>query len=160
MSTALRLVRFACVGSVGTAIQYITLGVGVVMVPAGAAIWSTIGYALGSVANYLLNYHFTFDCSTPHGKAAAKYYAVLAVGLCFNGLMMTYLVRDLSWNHWVAQILTTTMTLLWNFAGSQAWAFRDAKVKAPRTGSVHELAGVVKQHAPFVLMDKQEGTVS
>jgi len=159
MSIPLKLMRFACVGSVGTAIQYLTLGVGISVVPSGAAVWSMIGYAAGSVANYLLNYHFTFACGTSHVRAATRYYVVLGVGLFFNGIMMTCLVHQLSWNHWIAQILTTTVTLLWNFFGSHKWAFRDGTVTEPLTGSVCQLTGTVEQREPIVLMNEYEETL-
>lgn len=124
MNTLLRMVRFASVGAVGTAIQYVTLGAGVAFGFGGAAVCSSTGYALGSVANYFLNYHFTFGCTSAHGTAAAKYYAVLGMGLLLNALLMTLFVHQLAWNPWGAQVLTTTLGLLWNFSGSHLWAFR------------------------------------
>lgn len=128
-----KMFRFACVGTVGTVIQYVTLGVGVAFGLGGAAVSSSIGYALGSVANYFLNYHITFGCTSAHGRAAAKYYTVLGVGLVLNGLLMTLFVHQLSWNPWVAQVLTTTLGLLWNFTGSHLWAFRSDKKPLPLT---------------------------
>jgi putative flippase GtrA len=124
MSTARQFVRFAAVGAVGTAVQYVTLWVGVEFLAWPAAVASMVGYALGSVVNYALNYAFTFASDKPHLETAAKYYAVLGVGLLLNGALMGLFVNILGWNYWIAQFLTTAVALLWHFTGSKWWAFK------------------------------------
>jgi putative flippase GtrA len=123
-SLARQFVRFATVGATGTAVQYVVLWVGVERLGWPAAISSAAGYALGSIVNYLLNYFFTFGSGKSHVEAAAKYYAVLAVGLCITAALMALLVGGFGWNYWAAQLLTTGVALLWHFAGSKWWAFR------------------------------------
>jgi putative flippase GtrA len=125
-----QFLRFALVGATGTAVQYVVLWAGVRLLSGSAPICSAVGYLCGSVVNYSLNYVFTFASGKRHIEAAAKYYMILAVGFCINIGMMELLVRYLGWNYWLAQILTTGIGLMWNFAGSRWWAFREAREPA------------------------------
>lgn len=122
---------FAFVGSVGTAIQYTVLGLSVALGSAYSVAGSAVGYALGSVANYLLNYRFTFQSKAPHSKAAAKYFSILAVGWLINICLMSLFVIGIGWSHWISQVLTTFIGLIWNYTGSHHWAFRSSPYPAP-----------------------------
>ena len=124
MSLQRQFLRFAAVGATGTAVQYATLWFGVEYLATTAVVASAVGYVLGSVVNYLLNYFFTFESGKSHLEAASKYYAVLGVGWCINTGLMALFVSQLQWNYWFAQILTTGIGLIWNFLGSRFWAFR------------------------------------
>jgi putative flippase GtrA len=119
-----QFLRFAAVGIAGTAVQYLTLWIGVEFLAVTAVLASAIGYVLGSVVNYFLNYFFTFESGKSHLEAASKYYAVLGVGWCINTGLMALFVTSLQWNYWFAQIVTTGIGLIWNFLGSRFWAFR------------------------------------
>ena len=124
MSLPRQFLHFAAVGATGTAVQYATLWIGVEFLAASAVIASAIGYVLGSVVNYLLNYFFTFASGKSHLEAASKYYAVIGVGWCINTGLMALFVVQLQWNYWIAQFVTTGIGLVWNFLGSRFWAFR------------------------------------
>jgi putative flippase GtrA len=120
-----QFLRFAAVGLSGTLVQYLTLWTGhgyLALLSAQSA--SAIGYILGSLVNYALNYFFTFSSSKSHKEAASKYFSILAVGWCINYALMGYLVTQLNWYYWFAQFLSTGFVLLWNFSGSKWWAFK------------------------------------
>ncbi|MEP7156180.1 MAG: GtrA family protein [Betaproteobacteria bacterium] len=119
-----QFLRFAAVGAIGTGVQYATLWAGTHWLGISAVYASAIGYALGSIFNYALNYFFTFDSKKSHVEAAGKYYAVLAVGFSLNFVLMALFVNVLEWNYWIAQIITTGIGLMWNFLGSRFWAFK------------------------------------
>ncbi|MEO6918966.1 MAG: GtrA family protein [Collimonas sp.] len=121
-----QFLRFAAVGATGTLIQYSILWAGVEFLAAPAALASGIGYALGSVANYFLNYFFTFESGKSHAEAASKYYIVIGIGWCINTGLMWLLTHHFGLNYWVAQLLTTGIGLIWNFMGSRWWAFKHA----------------------------------
>lgn len=112
------------VGASGTGVQYAALWLGEAFSLAPAVVSSAVGYLLGSVANYLLNYFFTFASDKPHWEAAAKFYTLVGIGWLINTSMMGLLVHGQGWNVWLAQIFTTGVCLIWNFAGSRWWAFR------------------------------------
>ena len=121
----LQFLRFAAVGISGTAVQYATLWTGCdhfQVLSAQSA--SAIGYILGSIVNYVLNYFFTFGSNKSHTEAASKYFSILAVGWTINYGLMGYLPAQLGWNHWIAQLFSTGLVLLWNFSGSKWWAFK------------------------------------
>ena len=130
MTLPRQFLRFAAVGATGTLIQYGVLWVGVEFLGKPAALASGVGYALGSIANYLLNYFFTFESGKSHAEAASKYYAVIGVGWCINIGLMTLLVHRLEQNYWIAQILVTGVSLIWNFLGSRWWAFKHSAVQS------------------------------
>ncbi len=124
-----QFLRFAAVGLSGTAVQYLTLYFAhdtLALLSAQNA--SGIGYLLGSVVNYVLNYFFTFGSSKSHSEAASKYFSILAVGWCINytlmGMVPQHLIWGERWNHWITQLFSTGVVLLWNFAGSKWWAFK------------------------------------
>lgn len=129
MSVSRQFLRFAAVGASGTAVQYSVLWSGVELFGTSAAAASGVGYVLGAIVNYVLNYFFTFKSDKGHGEAAAKYFTLLAVGWCMNTGLMWLLVHQLGWNYWIAQLLATAIGLAWNFTGSRLWAFKPASTE-------------------------------
>ena len=133
-----QFLRFAAVGLSGTAVQYLTFFIAVethfsVFAKSPAVTGSAIGYLLGSVVNYILNYFFTFGSEKTHFEAATKYFTVLLVGWCLNFGLMTLFVEQWGWFGlwlWAGQILSTGVVLCWNFAGSKLWAFKQKKIEA------------------------------
>ena len=119
-----QFVRFTAVGASGTAVQYLALWFGVERCGADPAVASGAGYVIGSVVNYVLNYFFTFGSRQSQWRAASRYFTLLGVGWCWNALLMLLLVRDAGWHYWPAQLVASTVVLLWNFIGSRWWVFR------------------------------------
>jgi len=119
-----QFIHFAAVGLTGTLVQYVILWVGVDYLLISAPTASAVGYIFGSVVNYLLNYFLTFGSNKSHKETASKYFSVVGIGWCINVGLMSFFVSYLSWFYWIAQLMTTTICLLWNFSGSKWWAFR------------------------------------
>ncbi len=124
-----QFLQFAAVGLTGTAVQYASIQVAVVfglgwLGKSPAVTGSAVGYLLGSISNYILNYFLTFRSGKSHAEAATKYFLILAVGWCINLGLMTLLVEYWGWWHWYGQVLTTGFVLCWNFGGSKLWAFK------------------------------------
>lgn len=119
-----QFIHFAAVGVTGTLIQYASLWVGVEYFSTSAPSASAIGYVLGSIVNYLLNYFFTFGSDKSHTEAASKYFFIIGVGWCFNLGLMILFVDHFGWYYWFGQLVTTGLGLLWNFSGSKWWAFK------------------------------------
>lgn len=118
--------QFALVGAAGTAVQYTVLWAGVNIFGCSAPVSSGVGYILGSVVNYSLNYVFTFASAKPHFEAITKNYMLRGVGFCVNTGLMELFVHSMNWNYWLAQVVTTGIGLAFNFVGSRLWVFRDA----------------------------------
>ncbi len=128
MSIARQFLKFALVGAVGTVVQYAVLWEFVQFLSISAPVSSAIGFALGSVVNYALNYLFTFASKKSHIEAATRYYLIVAVAFVINYGLMEFLISGQHWNYWHAQLLTTSIGLCWNFSGSRWWAFRISMV--------------------------------
>lgn len=122
-----RFIRFVGVGGISTAIQYVLLIIlvrafGMAPTPA-----SSIGFALSAVANYLLNYRFTFESHRPHGPAAAKFAVLAGAGLLVNAAIMHWMVTA-GVRYPIAQICATAVVLFWGYIGNAIWTFGVANV--------------------------------
>jgi putative flippase GtrA len=148
-----RFVAFALVGGVGTAIQYAVLSFGVALNMAHPVSCSAVGYALGAVANYLLNYRFTFRSKAPHAQAATKYFTVLAVGWVLNLCLMSIFVVRMGWSPWMSQMLTTVIGLVWNYSGSNWWAYR-ASDNTSKNATIAE-PSQINDRVPTPILNKQ-----
>ena len=124
------LLRFLLVGGFCTALQYLVLVAGVEFAHADAVYASTAGFLLSAAVNYLLNRRFTWASDAPHSVAVGRFITVLVIGVVLNMLGMRLLHGYLRWHYVLAQVLTTVVTLLWNFNGHRRWTF--ATPGAPR----------------------------
>jgi putative flippase GtrA len=90
-----KLVRFLIVGGIATLIQYIALIWTVERWHWNAGLASSPGYCLSAIANYLLNYYFTFRSDNQHGVAATRFAIVAAAGFALNAVFMELLAVKL-----------------------------------------------------------------
>ncbi len=118
-----QFIKFASIGLIGTLAQYFVLWIGIEFFYQAASLSSGVGYLLGSMINYYLNYHFTFNSTKTHIEAASKFYLIVIIGWSINTGIMWILADQLLWNYWLSQLLATATGLLWNFFGSRLWAF-------------------------------------
>jgi putative flippase GtrA len=118
-----KLLRFVIVGGIATLIQYVTLIGSVERWHWNAVFASSLGYLLGAIGNYLLNYYFTFRSDNRHRVAATRFAIVAAAGLTLNALLMELLAQRLHFPYVLAQILATVGTLIWNYWANSKWSF-------------------------------------
>lgn len=123
-----QFLRFALVGSMATLLQYAVLYALVQLARADPVVASAIGYTLSAVANYALNYSYTFDSNASHGSAAVKFMTIALLGLALNSLVMKWLIYC-GLHYLAAQIVATVTVLCWNFAGGRYWTFRDRAMR-------------------------------
>ena len=119
-----QLLKFALVGILATVIQYVTLWIGVAVVRLSAPFSSTVGYALGAMVGYVMNYQFTFQSQKQHHEVVPRYFAVVGVGLLINSGLMLLFVQRWKSHYLLAQLITTCIGLFWNYSGSRLWAFK------------------------------------
>lgn len=115
--------RFLLVGALSTGLQYLVLAGGVELAGVDAVPASVAGYVLSAVVSYLLSHRFAFASRSPHRLAVPRFLVVMAVGLALNALFMQWLHGYLGWHYLPAQVLTTVVTMLWNFWGHRRWSF-------------------------------------
>jgi putative flippase GtrA len=120
-----QFLTFATVGACNTATHYATLiaGVSLGLDPVSA---SALGWTLGAVVSYSLNYRFTFRSDLSHRQTAPRFALVAAIGLLLNTVLMSVQVGPLGLHYLVAQFVTTGTILCCNFVLSRSWAFRQS----------------------------------
>jgi len=123
----LKFLLFLGVGGLATAIQYGILILFVELWSITAIIASSVGYVVSSIANYLLNYAYTFKSDEKHTKALSKFVAVAATGLLLNAFIMYVLVTALTVHYVVSQLTSTAVILLWNFVLHKTWTFKSSR---------------------------------
>ncbi|GIX49570.1 MAG: hypothetical protein KatS3mg131_3781 [Candidatus Tectimicrobiota bacterium] len=131
---ALPLRQFACflgVGAVGTAVHYGTLMLLVALARLSPVLASGIGFVLGALVNYGLNYRLTFRSTKSHLEAVAKFYAVAFFGLGLNTLLLGLLIWHLHLHYVAAQVAATATVSLVGFIGNRCWTFHEARHGKP-----------------------------
>lgn len=123
----MNFVKFLGVGGTATAIHYAILILLVELNLATPAVASAIGYALSSIANYLLNYYFTFSSKANHGIASVKFMLVAGTGLVINTTLVYLMTEIASFYYLAAQLIATFIVLLWNYYIHKIWTYRSAK---------------------------------
>ena len=117
---------FVVVGVVAAVGHYGTLVALAGGLAADPVLASALGFLVGGLISYLLNYHVTFRATRDHVVALPMFCAVAAVGFLLNGAAMALLTKGLGLHYLPAQVLTTGLLLLWHFAANRLWTFRPA----------------------------------
>lgn len=116
---------FAGIGAIGTAGHYLAL-IGLVqflgMSPVSA---SAVGFMIGALINYLLNYKFLFRSRKRHSESMSKFFAVALAGLVLNALVVSFGINAVYLHYVVAQFFATAIVLVWNFSINRIWTFSD-----------------------------------
>jgi putative flippase GtrA len=121
----IRFTRFATVGAVASAVQYLILYGLVQYMLVDPTLASSIGFVVSAYGNYILNYHYTFRSRGRHGPAMTKFILLASAGLFLNSTSMRVLTSQ-GLYYLVAQLCATFIVLLWNFVGNSLWTFRGA----------------------------------
>jgi putative flippase GtrA len=116
---------------IGTIGHYATLVALVDLAGADPVVSSGVGFAVGAFINYTLNYRCTFRSNERHALVAPRFLLVASIGISINLLIMYCLVTGLNLYYLAAQVISTGIVLLWNFAGNRFWAFRSAPLRRP-----------------------------
>ena len=116
--------RFVAVGSVATAFQYVIVAVAGAA-GSSAAVAGAMGYLAGSGLSYTANRRFTFGFRGSHARAAPRFYAMVAAGFLLTVATMALLADTMGWNLWLAQGVATGLCLVFNYACSRLWVFRE-----------------------------------
>ncbi len=81
------------------------------------------GYTVGGLVSYVLNRRLAFASERPHAEAGWRFAVVMGVGFLLTLALMTLFVNRLALPYLPAQIVTTGMVFLWNFAAHKWWTF-------------------------------------
>jgi putative flippase GtrA len=114
--------RYVLVGGLGTALHYGVLIAAVELVGASPGRAATAGAFVGAIANYFLNYHFTFTSRRSHAKAFVKFTAVALLGIMLSGYGVRFGVA-LGVHYVVAQAICTVVFLVLGYYLNKFWTF-------------------------------------
>jgi putative flippase GtrA len=114
---------FAGLGLIGTLAHYLLLVLLVQLLDTEAVAASLAGYALGAIVNFLLSHHVAFRSAARHRETAPRFFVVAAAGFCANWLFMWTLVAGMAVHYLIAQVISTSLTLMLNYMANAIWTF-------------------------------------
>jgi putative flippase GtrA len=118
-----QFLKYCVVGASNTLITLVTY---LVLVAFGAdyLLASALGYALGSINSYALNYHWTFELRrADHRRTLSRFAVVQGFGIGSNLGLIYLFVDDLAFAKAPAQFPVTLIVLAATFAMNRLWAF-------------------------------------
>ncbi len=125
MKTSQQFFIYAGIGAVGTAGHYATLVLLVQLIHTDPVFATTIGFIIGALINYILNYRITFNSNKQHREALTKFLIVASLGAVINGAIMSTGINMLNLHYLVIQVIATCIVLVLNFIANKYWTFAD-----------------------------------
>ena len=118
-----QLTSFVGVGLLATSLHYLVLISLVQVFGASPVPAALLGYCGGGFLSYSLNKRHTFVSDRPHAEAIWRFALVSAVGFVMTFILMFGLVDKWHRPYLLAQVLTTGIVMVWNFAANRFWTF-------------------------------------
>jgi len=125
VKTSQQFFIYAGIGAIGTVGHYATLVLLVQVIHTDPVFASTIGFIVGALINYLLNYRVTFNSNKRHREALTKFLIVAGLGAVINGAIMTAGINMFDIHYLVIQVVATCFVLALNFTANKYWTFAD-----------------------------------
>ena len=125
MKTSKQFFIYAGIGAIGTAGHYATLILLVQVSHTNPVFASTIGFIVGALINYVLNYHITFNSNKRHREALTKFFSIASLGAVINATIMTAGIDLFDIHYLIIQVAATCIVLVLNFTANKYWTFAD-----------------------------------
>ena len=123
MKTSQQFLIFSGIGVIGTAGHYATLVFLVQAIKIDPVFATTIGFVVGALINYLLNYRITFNSNKRHAETLTKFFSVASIGAVINTAIMAAGTNRLSLHYLVIQLAASCIVLVFNFIANKYWTF-------------------------------------
>jgi dolichol-phosphate mannosyltransferase len=121
----LQLVRFACVGASGYAVNLAVFALCVHPLGVDYRVAAGIAFLVAVTNNFVLNRHWTFDARGGRaGFQAARFFAVSLAAFAFNLLWLAVLVDGFDVAKVPAQAAAIIIATPISFLGNKLWSFR------------------------------------
>lgn len=119
-----QFVSFLGAGAIATVCHYAVLvllveAIKVTPVPASSA-----GALVGAFVSYFFNRKMTFQSKIPHKITMPKFFAVAALAVILNTVLMKILTGWLLIPYLIAQIITTGLLIIITFGLNKIWSFK------------------------------------
>ena len=118
-----RILRYAVVGVLGTAIHFGVLAALVEWGAVDAVLASAVGFLVTLLVSYVLNHRWTFKSPVSHGTAFGRYAAVSLLGLGLNSIIMYLAVHVFGLWYILAQALVVIVVPAVNYSLNRSWTF-------------------------------------
>lgn len=125
MSWRAQFAKFASVGAIATVAHYSTLILLRELLQVDAVLASTVGYTVGALVNYWLNFHWTFSNQADHKRAVPRFFTIAFIGMGLNAALMHAMILYLGLWYLIAQVLATGLVLVFNFICNRLWTFKE-----------------------------------
>lgn len=114
---------YSFVGAIGTLGHYAVLWMTHEILAIDVLIATTLGFLMGAIINYLLNYFFVFKSDRQHRQAMPRFFSIALVGMLLNYLLMYLFVKSSDYSYWLFQVITTLIVLLLGYSLNKIWTF-------------------------------------
>jgi len=118
------LVMFGMMGALGIPVLFLTLILLVEICGVSPVLATSVGYLIGALVNYTLNYRFTFKSSKPHMDSGPKFFLIALMTGTLNALLVYLGVNLMGMHYLLVQIFATLIVFLSNFVLHSTWTFR------------------------------------
>ena len=122
-----KFIYYAGIGAAGTAAHFAVLFGLVEFLDADPIVGSTLGFIVGAIVNYFLNYKYTFNSNAKHLPTLFRFFIVAFIGSIMNLAIMTFLVGTVSFHYLLAQAISTGVIVVITFLINKIWTFRADK---------------------------------
>lgn len=109
----------------GTIAHYAVLVIFVESFHVNPVTGSALGFAIGAIVNYFLNYKITFASSRRHTEALPRFFLIAVLGMVINTTTMSILLRVTTLHYILVQLVATGISLVGNFLGNKLWTFQE-----------------------------------
>jgi putative flippase GtrA len=118
-----KFIAYCFAGVLATGAHYAVM-VGLVRWAEAPEVLATcVGYIVGALVKYPLNYGLVFSSRERHSVAVPKFIAALAIGFVLNAGVFALLLRFLDAYYMVSQVITTGIVLFANYLLARYWIF-------------------------------------
>lgn len=132
MKKYLVFVKYAVVGSIGTAVDVGSLYIFVDFMHIHVLVATAMSFILAVINNFILNKYWTFENRSSNiRKQFIKFLIVSTAGLVLTELCMTLFIYALKIWYIISKLLTSGIVLAWNFLANKYWTFRERVFSAP-----------------------------
>jgi len=111
-------------GGIATACHYACTIAAVEWIGVPPLAGSVVGFTVGALVKYFLNYRYAFESDARHSAAMLRFLVYLAAMFLLNAALFASFQQGLGWHYMVAQVVTTILLIPPGYALSRLWVFR------------------------------------
>jgi len=118
--------RYLISGGFGALIHFAILTLLVERFGSNDTLATSVGFVIGSVVNYTLQYHWTFSADGPHHIMFTRYAAVTLITMTINAGLFWLFTHQFGLYYLYSQIIATGMMVFVNFYINKHFTFASA----------------------------------